>query len=75
MKNLAIGFIIIMKNVIGYILSYFLYALGHVCSIAMHSRLWKKMARLYPYYNKLMIASFDVQDWSGCRGPWKEVGK
>lgn len=28
------------------------------------------MAWTYPIYNSLMIASGDIQDWSGCNGPW-----
>ena len=59
-----------MRKLIGYILSWTLYWLGDFVSKPMH---WTYGYWLYPVYNRLMIWSTDVQDWSGCDGPWGEV--
>lgn len=47
---------------------YFYYYLGHVLSIPM-SR-WDYFSWLYPAYNWLMNKSYDIQEESGCKGPW-----
>jgi len=59
-----------VKKLIGYILSWTLYWLGDLVSKPMH---WTYGYWLYPVYNRLMIWSTDVQDWSGADGPWGEV--
>ena len=59
-----------MKKIIGYILSWTLYWLGDLASKPMHYFDW---GWIYPVYNRLMIWSTDVQDWSGADGPWGEV--
>ena len=57
-----------MKKIIGYTLSWTLYGLGDLVSKPMHLTYgyW-----LYPVYNRLMIWSYDVQDWSSTDGPWR----
>jgi hypothetical protein len=55
-----------MKKVLGWMISWLLYAAGDLVSRCMNTGFtgW-----LYPVYNKLMIASVKVQDWSGAKGP------
>jgi hypothetical protein len=56
-----------MKKFIGCIVTWILYWLGDLVSKPMYYiDLWW----LYPVYNRLMIWSVDVQDWSGADGPW-----
>lgn len=56
-----------MKVPIGLAVSWALYGIGHVISLLMnYGPLW----RLYPAYNRVMLASSDVQKWAGCDGPW-----
>lgn len=56
-----------MRKLIGYIVSWVLYWLGDLTSKPLHYLNWWW---LYPVYNRLMIWSVDVQDWSGADGPW-----
>ena len=58
-----------MKKVIAYIVSWALYGLGDMVSRLMQ---WFDWAWIYPVYNKLMLASSDVQDWAGNAGPWRK---
>ena len=57
-----------MRKLSGYIISWSLYWLGDLVSYPMHYFDW---AWLYPIYNRLMIASVDVQDWAKIDGPWE----
>jgi hypothetical protein len=58
-----------MRKFIGYVVSWTLYWLGDLISKPMNYLDWYW---LYPVYNRLMIYSADVQDWSGANGPWGE---
>ncbi len=59
-----------IKKFIGYVVSWLLYGLGDLVSKPMHYiDLWW----LYPVYNRLMIWSYDIQDWAGANGPWRET--
>lgn len=58
-----------MKKLVGYILSWALYWLGDFISKPMYSFDW---AWLYPAYNHLMFWSYDVQEWGGNHGPWRD---
>lgn len=58
-----------MKVPIGWLVSWALYWLGDGISRVMDNRY---LSWLYPAYNSLMIASSNVQDWSGCDGPWMD---
>ena len=63
--------ILIMRKIIGYILTWVLYGLGDLVSKPMN---WFDcMSWLYPAYNWLMLRSYDVQQWAGNSGPWKKV--
>jgi hypothetical protein len=59
-----------MKKLIGYILSWVLYCLGDLVSRPMNWFEWAWW--LYPVYNRLMICSYDVQEWGGNFGPWRD---
>ena len=59
-----------MKKFIGYVVSWALYWLGDLVSKPMHYINWWW---LYPVYNRLMISSADVQDWSEANGPWEST--
>ena len=54
------------KILIGDVMSYILYWLGHIVSRPM---LWFDWAFLYKTYNYLMIKSADIQHKTG-KGPW-----
>lgn len=57
-----------MKKLTAYIVSPILYGLGHSTSvIMMHVGL---LSFLYPIYNKLMLASCDIEDWAGVEVMW-----
>ena len=58
-----------MKKVFGWVISWTLFWCGDAVSRCMHTEFtgW-----LYPAYNKLMLWSSDVQDWSAANGPWEE---
>ena len=58
-----------MKKLVGYILSWILYWIGDWISKPMYSFDW---AWLYPAYNHLMTWSYDVQEWGGKDGPWRD---
>ena len=59
-----------MKKFIGKIVSELLFWIGDKIGKPMYYFDW---AWIYPVYNKIMLASADVQDWSGCAGPWAPV--
>jgi hypothetical protein len=59
-----------MRKFIGYVVSWTLYWLGDFVSKPLHYFDWWW---LYPVYNRLMICSVDVQDWSGAKGPWEST--
>ena len=61
-----------MKKLIGYTLSWTMYWLGDFVSKPMHYLNW---AWLYPAYNNLMMWSYDVQEWGGDYGPWKDCNE
>ena len=48
--------------------SYLYYYIGHILSIPMYK--WDCFSWLYPAYNWLMIKSYDIQEETGCKGPW-----
>ena len=57
----------------GWVATWVLYAIGHALSRPL---VWWDSevvaGVLYPAYNWCMFASSDVQEWSGCNGPWQE---
>jgi len=59
-----------MKKLFGYVTAWLCFILGDMVSNCMNTGFtgW-----LYPVYNKLMVASVHIQDWSKCDGPWKRV--
>jgi hypothetical protein len=59
-----------MRKIIGYVVSWTLYWLGDLISKPMYYVNWWW---LYPVYNRLMISSADVQDWSNANGPWEST--
>jgi hypothetical protein len=59
-----------MRKFIGYVLSWTLFWLGDLISKPLHYLNWWW---LYPVYNRLMICSADVQDWSKANGPWEST--
>jgi len=56
-----------MRKVIGFAVAWALYWMGDLVSRQMGE------GRGYGLYSKLMIASGDVQDWAGTKGPWVKV--
>lgn len=59
-----------VKKIIGYIISYTLFWLGHLISQPMYR--FDCFAWLYPAYNTLMGWSIVVQDWAGLEEPWEK---
>jgi hypothetical protein len=59
-----------MRKFIGYVISWVLFWIGDLVSKPMHYLDWWW---LYPVYNRLMISSADVQDWSNANGPWEST--
>jgi hypothetical protein len=59
-----------MRKLVGYIVSWILFWIGDLLSKPMHYINWWW---LYPVYNRLMIWSADVQDWSSANGPWEST--
>ena len=57
-----------MKLLLGFLGAWTLWAVGHLISIPMCQ--FDALAWLYPTYNRLMLWSGDLQDWSGRHGPW-----
>lgn len=55
-----------MKKVIGYIGTWTLYYLGHISSKLMY-----KIPVFYKMYQWFMMKSFEVQNWSELKSPWK----
>ena len=49
-----------------------MYWLGDFVSKPMHYLNW---AWLYPAYNNLMTWSYDIQEWGGDYGPWKDCNE
>lgn len=68
-----------MKSILGWLASWFLFCLGHIVSRPMQWD-WTQRAPqyafdvLYAAYNRLMLASSDVQEWGG-KGPWMRIHK
>jgi hypothetical protein len=58
-----------LKSIVGWPAAWLLYYLGDLVSKPLNA--WDWAAFLYPAYNRLMLASSSVQDWSGCKGPWR----
>lgn len=58
-----------MRKVIGWTLAWVFYWLGHWVSRPME---WFDFWWLYPIYNKLMSWSYDIQEWGGDYGPWRD---
>lgn len=56
---------------IGFFVSWCLYIAGDVVSRCIHDGITGWM---YPAYNKLMVASVAIQDWSDAKGPWEDPG-
>lgn len=56
-----------MKKAIGWLAAWALFWMGHAVSRPMERFDWP----LYPIYNRLMLASVDVQDWAAVSGPWE----
>jgi hypothetical protein len=56
-----------VKKIIGYLLSWILYWLGHLISYPMNYFDWPW---LYPLYNRLMLSSYSIQRWAGNITPW-----
>lgn len=54
-------------RLVGFVLSYILYYIGHILSIPMN---WTGLAWIYPIYNRLMLWSYDIQEATECNGPW-----
>lgn len=61
-----------MKVLAAYIVSAVLYGLGHAISLALVRAGW--LAFLYPIYNRLMLASFDIEEWAGVEFMWRSGG-
>jgi hypothetical protein len=61
------------REVIGWIAAWILYGLGHIFSRPLSWWAWADFAApvLYPAYNRCMLASLDVQQWAGSKGPWR----
>ena len=59
-----------MKKLISFVGTYVCYYVGHFLSLFMKIRY---LDFLYEPYKKLMIWSFQIQDWGNIKGPWKEV--
>jgi hypothetical protein len=59
-----------MRKLVAYIVSWSLYWLGHLTSYLLN---FDSMWWLYPVYNRLMIASVQVQDWAGNTTPWHKT--
>lgn len=61
------------KLCIGWVACWVLYGVGHALSRPL---LWWDSeftaGLFYRPYNWCMFASSDVQEWSGCKGPWQE---
>ena len=60
-----------MRKIIGYLLSWLFFWLGHWISRPMYR--WDCFAWLYPAYNNLMGWSYDIQEWADNNSPWKKV--
>lgn len=59
-----------MKKIIGYVISWSFFWLGDLISRLMDIC---DLGLFYPAYNRLMHWSIDIQEWSGCKGPWKRT--
>lgn len=54
-------------------LSWVLFWLGHVWCVAFDREPFGLCGPLYTVYNRLMIASFNLQLEAGDKGPWEKV--
>lgn len=59
-----------MRKILAYILSWILFGLGDLISKPMN---WFDWGWLYPAYNRLMLWSYDIQEWASNNCPWKKV--
>lgn len=59
-----------MKKILGWPAAWVCYFLGDLVSYVPR---FDCLAFLYPVYDKLMGASFVVQEWANLKGPWKPV--
>ena len=58
----------LVKKFIGYVISWTFFWLGDLISRLMHI---SGLGWFYPAYNRLMLWSIDIQEWSECNGPWR----
>lgn len=58
-----------MKVLAASIASFCLFWLGHAVSRVMLRADW--LSFLYPVYNRLMLASSDVEEWAGVEVMWR----
>src|SRR5690554_2781278 len=58
------------KWLAGHPVSVALYYLGHGLSLLMNA--WEPLGHLYPVYNRLMLASCDVDEWAGEPRIWEK---
>lgn len=59
-----------LKKLIGFILSWFLYYIGHLTSQIMFKTKWMILWNIYHYS---MMWSMNIQDWAKNKTPWKKV--
>lgn len=59
-----------MRKVLALPLAYALFWVGHLVSRVFLR--YDATAFMYPIYNRLMVASCDVQDWADLPGPWSK---
>jgi len=59
-----------MKKIVARAVSEVLYCVGDWVSRPMSRFDW---AWLYPVYHRLMIWSYDIQDWAGNDLPWTKI--
>jgi hypothetical protein len=58
-----------LKKLIGFILSWFLYYIGHLTSKIMFKRPGTFLWYIYQY---TMMWSVNIQDWAKNKTPWKD---
>ena len=65
-----------LKKLIGFILSWFLYYVGHLTSQIMFKRPGTFLWYVYPFtwyiYQHTMMWSVNIQDWAKNKTPWKD---
>lgn len=59
-----------MKTYVAIVISWLLYLAGDLASRPFFvSGAYARL--MYPLYNNLMLASYNVQEWGQTKGPWK----